>query len=114
MGSHAYDTIAEFWRLQDSHDYTQTVAMFADDAEFHDPVFGSMVGRAAIGTFMQKMNDVMHERKITFELVELAGDDETAWARWVAHTPKGDKHGCGLYRVSDGKLTYYRDYMNGV
>lgn len=114
MGRHAYDTVAEFWRLQDSGDYSETVAIFADDAEFHDPVFGSMSGREAIASFMQKMTNVMHERQITFELLELAGDDETAWARWVAHSKAGDIHGCGLYRVRDGKLTYYRDYMNAT
>ena len=114
MGRHAYDTVAEFWRLQDSGDYSKTVAIFDDDAELHDPVFGSMRGREAIAAFMQKMNEVMRERQITFELLELAGDDETAWARWVAHTQTGDTHGCGLYRVRNGKLTYYRDYMNAA
>jgi len=31
----------------------------------------------------------------------------------VAVTPRGEIEGCGLYKVRDGKLTYYRDYMNG-
>ena len=114
MGKHAHDVIREFWRLQDSHDYTQTVALFADDAEFHDPVYGSMQGKEAIGAFMAKMNEIMHANNITFDLLELEGEDESAWARWVAHTPAGDKHGCGLYKVANGKLTYYRDYMNGA
>lgn len=114
MGTHARDVIAEFWRLQDTHDYTKTVELFADDADFHDPVYGSMKGREAIGAFMEKMNEVMHANNITFSLLELDGEDEVAWARWVAHTPAGDKHGCGLYRVRNGKLTYYRDYMNSA
>jgi limonene-1,2-epoxide hydrolase len=30
----------------------------------------------------------------------------------VAVTPNGRIEGCGLYRVRDGLMTYYKDYMN--
>ena len=39
---------------------------------------------------------------------------EVAWAQWVARTPEGNIDGCGLYRVRDGLLTYYKDYMNAA
>ncbi|MCS5583831.1 MAG: hypothetical protein NZ777_09975 [Pseudomonadales bacterium] len=37
---------------------------------------------------------------------------EVAWAHWVAKTPAGDIAGCGLYKVRDGLMTCYKDYMN--
>lgn len=116
----AKETIAEFWRLQDSGDYTQVVHLFAEDALFVDPVYGTFQGRAAIGEFMAKMVQVMTERKMHFTLEALAGaggegDDEGAvWAQWIAHGPEGKVEGCGLYKVRNGQLTYYRDYMNGT
>ena len=30
------------------------------------------------------------------------------------HTNKGKREGVGIYKVADGKLTYYQDYMNGL
>ena len=48
----------------------------------------------------------------SFRLVELAGDDETAWAQWEATTNKGTRQGVGVYRVRNGQLVYYKDYMN--
>jgi limonene-1,2-epoxide hydrolase len=32
----------------------------------------------------------------------------------VAHTPRGKRHGVGIYKVANGKLIYYRDYMDPV
>ena len=86
--------------------------MFADEARLIDPVFGTFVGGAAIACFMQMMNDEMKKAGASFRLVELSGDDETAWARWEATTNKGRREGVGIYRVQGGKLTYYQDYMN--
>ena len=112
MAGDAYDTIQKFWRIQDEGDYTATVALFAEDAVFDDPIYGRFEGREAIGAFMKKMNEVTKARGVSFRLVELSGDDETAWAQWVAETPEGERLGVGVYRVERGQLTYYRDYMN--
>ena len=109
----AAETIAEFWRTQDAGDYTQLVPLFADNAVLEDPFFGRFEGREAIAGFMAKMVEEMGARKTRFTVKEIAGGGEVAWARWIAHTPRGDVEGCGLYRVVDGFLTYYCDYMNG-
>lgn len=61
---------------------------------------------------MAKMNTEMRAIGASFRLVELAGDDETAWAQWEATTSSGTRHGVGVYRVRGNQLTYYRDYMN--
>ena len=105
-------TIETFWRVQDEGDYTKLVDLFADDAVVVDPFFGTFEGKEAIMGFMRKMNEEMRARSTSFEVRELEGDGEVAWAQWVAHTAAGDIEGCGLYRVREGKMTYYKDYMN--
>jgi ketosteroid isomerase-like protein len=107
----ALATIKTFWQIQDGHDYTRLVQLFADDAILDDPFYGRFEGRAAIAGFMAKMNEEMTQQRIRFTLVECAGGGDTGWAQWIAHTPDGERQGCGLYRVAHGKLTYYRDYM---
>ena len=112
MAGDAYNTIQRFWDIQDAGDYTATAALFADDALFVDPIYGTFEGRAAIGAFMAKMNEAVAAIHGVFWLVELAGDDETAWAQWRFASDHGERVGVGIYRVRDGQITYYRDYMN--
>ncbi len=112
MPGSAHDVIANFWRVQDSGDYTQLVDLFAEDSLIEDPVWGTYRGREEIGRFMTTMVAVMGERKIRFTIDEICGDDRTAWSRWTMHSPEGTRGGCGIYKVADGKLTYYRDYMD--
>jgi len=112
MAGDAEDTIRRFWDVQDRGDYSRLVELFADDAVLVDPVYGTFNGAEAIAGFMATMTEEMAARDISFRLVELAGDDETAWAQWEAVMPAGNRSGVGVYRVRDGRLTYYRDYMN--
>ncbi|MFM8356383.1 MAG: nuclear transport factor 2 family protein [Gammaproteobacteria bacterium] len=101
-----------FWRTQDAGDYSALVALFAEDAVVVDPFYGTFTGREAIAGFMALMNTEMAGRQIAFRLVECSGGGDTAWAQWTALTPAGPIDGVGVYRVRDGLLTYYRDYMN--
>jgi steroid Delta-isomerase len=112
MAGDAYDTIRRFWEIQDGGDYAALAPLFADDAEVVDPVYGTFVGGEAIAGFFTMMNTEMAKAGASFRLVELSGDDETAWAQWEATTNKGVRHGVGVYRVRDGRLTYEKDYMN--
>ena len=112
MMKESKEIIETFWRIQDEGDYTKVVDLFADDAVLVDPFFGTFEGRSAIGEFMKKMNEEMGSRDTSFVVREIAGDGEVAWAQWTAKTPAGDIEGCGLYRVRDGMMTYYKDYMN--
>jgi steroid Delta-isomerase len=112
MPGHAFETIKEFWRIQDNGDYSLLAGLFADDAVLVDPLYGTFTGGVAIAGFMTKMNEAMAKAGASFRLVELAGDHETAWAQWSATTNKGDRTGVGVYRVRNNKITYYRDYMN--
>jgi ketosteroid isomerase-like protein len=107
----AKEAIENFWRVQDAHDYTRLVDLFADDATLVDPIYGQFDGKEAIRGYMQKMVDVMGDIKMHFEIVEIAGGDETAWAQWESVTDAGRNAGCTLYKVRDGKLTYYKDYI---
>jgi len=112
MSGSARQTIERFWAIQDQGDYRQLVPLFAEDAVVVDPIYGRFEGRAAIAGFMDLMVREMGDRRIRFRVEEIAGDGEVAWAQWIAQTPRGEISGCGLYRVRDGLLTYYRDYMN--
>jgi limonene-1,2-epoxide hydrolase len=112
MAGDAYETIKKFWEIQDEGDYAALSPLFTDDARLVDPVFGTFVGGEAIAGFFSMMNTEMKKAGASFRLVELAGDDETAWARWEADTNKGKRQGVGVYRVAGGRLTYYQDYMN--
>lgn len=112
MAGDAYDTIKRFWEIQDDGDYSALSELFADDAELVDPVYGTFVGGEAIAGFFTKMNTEMAAAGATFRLVDLAGDDHTAWAQWEATTNKGERQGVGIYKVRDGRLTFYKDYMN--
>ena len=112
MPADALAVIREFWRIQDAGDYTKLVPLFAEDAVLEDPSYGTFRGREAIGDFMTKMVGETRARKTRFRAREIAGAGEVGWAQWVAETPAGEVHGVGVYRARDGKLTYYRDYMN--
>ncbi|MGB1423548.1 MAG: nuclear transport factor 2 family protein [Pseudomonadales bacterium] len=112
MARSAKETIEEFWRVQDHRNYSALTDLFAENAVLEDPFFGTFKGKGAIGEFMAKMNHEMHAQSTHFEVLEIDGGDKTAWAQWVAVTPKGRIDGCGLYRVSNGEITYYKDYMN--
>ena len=96
MAGDAHDTIREFWRIQDEGDYSALSDLFAEDAVLVDPVFGRFEGREAIAAFMTKMNTEMKKVGAAFRLVELAGDDETAWAQWRAETNAGPRDGVGV------------------
>ena len=112
MPGDAYDVLARFWEIQDGGDYAKLATLFADDAVLVDPVFGTFTGGDAIAGFMARMNDEMRKAGASFRLEELAGDDHTAWAQWTATTSRGPRTGVGVYRVRDGRITYYRDYMD--
>jgi limonene-1,2-epoxide hydrolase len=112
MPGQAQATIERFWQIQDSGDYTQLVALFAEDALLEDPIWGIYQGRDAIMSFMTTMVKEMGERKINFTVDEICGDDHAVWARWTLHSPAGSRSGCGIYKVANGQLTYYRDYMD--
>lgn len=112
MPRSAKETIELFWKIQDEGDYTKVVPLFAEDAVLVDPFFGTFEGREAIAGFMAKMVTEMGDRKTRFVVTEIDGGGDVAWAQWIAKTPGGDVSGCGLYRVKDGMMTYYKDYMN--
>ena len=108
----AKEVIERFWTIQDEGDYTKVVNLFSDDAVLVDPFFGTFKGKAAIAEFMKKMNEETGSSGTSFFVREIAGDYKVAWAQWTAKTSSGELDGCGLYRVKEGLITYYKDYMN--
>lgn len=112
MAGQAFDVLSAFWRAQDRREYPALTEFFADDAVVSDPMWGTYKGKEAIAGFMAKMAAEMGPNGIHFELLELSGDQETVWARWMARTPRGDREGVGIYKVKNGKIVYYRDYID--
>ena len=110
--NNAKEVIVKFWEIQDEGDYTKVIELFSEDAVFEDPIYGTFNGKEEILEFMKKMNKEMRARNMTFIAREIDGDGEVAWAQWVANSPSGAIEGCGLYRVKNGLMTYYKDYMN--
>lgn len=111
MPGAAYDAVKNFWDKQDSRDYVSLVDLFTDDAVAEDEAVGSFHGKEAITNFMTQMAEQLPKRGIHFDVVEICGDDETAWAKWKAVYADGRTFdGVGVYKVRDGKIAYYRDY----
>ncbi len=102
--------IEKFWEIQNGHDYTKLVPLFADDAVFEDPAIGRVEGKEAITALLHRLTKELADKKMYFEVLEIAGDDSVAWSRWLWKRPDGDLEGVGLYRVRDGQLTSYRDF----
>ncbi|MEM1433173.1 MAG: nuclear transport factor 2 family protein [Pseudomonadota bacterium] len=103
-------TIEQFWSIQNGRDYTKLVPLFADDAVFVDPSIGVVRGKDAIASLFAQITEDLAEQGAHFDVLEIAGDEHVAWSRWVWRRPDGDVEGVGLYRVENGKLTYYRDF----
>ncbi|VWX61061.1 nuclear transport factor 2 family protein [Sphingorhabdus sp. 109] len=101
--------IETFWELQDGHDYSKLIPLFADDAVFEDPAIGRIEGIEAISALLHHLTKELADKKMHFQVLEIAGDEQVAWSRWLWKRPDGDIEGVGLYRVADGKLTAYRD-----
>ncbi len=108
----AKEIIEKYWETQNEGDYTKVVDLFSDDAILEDPIYGKFEGKKEIAKFMQKMTNEMGARNISFIAKDIDGDGEVAWAQWTAITPDGKMEGCGLYRVKNEKMVYYKDYMN--
>ncbi len=106
----AKDVIEKFWSVQDGHDYTKLIPLFADDATFDDPAIGRIEGKESIAALFAELTKELADKKMHFEVLEIAGDESVAWARWLWKRPDGDIEGVGLYKVNDGKLISYRDF----
>ena len=102
--------IERFWEIQNGHDYTKLIPLFADDAVFEDPAIGRVEGKEAITALLHRLTKELADKKMYFEVLEIAGDDSVAWSRWLWKRPDGDLEGVGLYKVRDGQLISYRDF----
>lgn len=106
----AKDVIEKFWEIQNKNDYSQLIPLFAEDAVFEDPAIGRVEGKEAITALLHHLTKELADKKMHFEVLEIAGDESVAWSRWLWKRPDGDIEGVGLYKVHDGKLTSYRDF----
>ena len=104
--------IERFWDIQDDGgDYTRLIELYAEDAVLVDPFFGTINGKEAIGDYMKKMVELAGESGGRFERLDLCADGESAWVQWNWIMPNRTAEGVTVYRVRDGKIAYYRDYV---
>lgn len=108
----ACTVISRYWEFQAERDYPSMTASFARDAVLIDPILGAIEGRDAISDYIDKVKIEIDRIEAVFSLSEVAGSGDVAWAQWTVTTTRGQRKGCGIYRVRDGEITYYRDYMN--
>ena len=111
MADDAAVVINRFWDVQDEGDYTKLVHLFAEDAVLVDPFLGEIHGNQAIADYMQTMNEQVGASEGRFERVDLCAGGEAAWTSWNWITKDGTANGVTTYRVRDGKIVFYRDYM---
>lgn len=113
MTRDAKAVIQDFWDIQDDGgDYTRLVELYADDAVLVDPFFGTINGKQAIGEYMQKMVELAGQSGGRFERQDICADGEAAWVRWDWIMPERTTDGVTIYKVRDGKIVYYRDYVS--
>jgi len=108
----AREVIGKFWDIQNDGDYGALLPLFAEDAVFEDPIIGRVEGKKAIGELLNRLTKELADVGHFFEVLEIAGDEEVAWARWIWKRDEGDLEGVGLYRVKNGKLVSYRDFFD--
>lgn len=106
----AKEVIETFWEIQNDNDYSKLIPLFAENAVFEDPAIGRVEGKEAITALLHHLTKELADKKMHFEVLEIAGDESVAWSRWLWKRLDGDIEGVGLYKVDDGKLTSYRDF----
>ena len=99
----------KFWDIQINGSHSDLLPLFAEDAVFEDPAIGRVEGKPAIEKLLHHLDKLFGDNPPQFEVLEIAGEEEVAWSRWVWKRPQGDVEGVGLYRVKDGLFTSYRD-----
>lgn len=99
----------KFWDIQINGKHAELLPLFADHAVFEDPAIGRIEGKADIAKLLAHLDRLFADNPPQFAVLEIAGDQNVAWSRWVWKRPAGDVEGVGLYKVEDGKFTFYQD-----
>ena len=99
----------KFWDIQINGSHADMLPLFAEDAVFEDPAIGRIEGKPAIAKLLAHLDKLFADNPPQFEVLEIAGDETVAWARWKWKRPQGDVEGVGLYKVQNGKFVSYRD-----
>jgi ketosteroid isomerase-like protein len=110
----AFDVVREFWTIQDERRYEDLAALFTPDAVFSDQVYGRFEGHDAVARYLQRMETEMPEAGVTFELIDMAGEDTVAWSQWWCNFPNGRIPGWTLYTARDGQLTLDADFFDVI
>ncbi|HJP41070.1 MAG TPA: nuclear transport factor 2 family protein, partial [Dehalococcoidia bacterium] len=103
MAGRAEDLIRDYWKVCEEGDFTKLTPFFAANAILVDPMYGTFTGRDAIAGFMSQIMSDMAPG-IVFVAEEVAGDENTAWARWKFSTSAGEGTGGSIFRIEGGLI----------
>lgn len=115
MAASADDVIRTFTSLWPKPDLDELMALFADDAIYHnipvDPVVGKAAVRARIAAFWQKYEgiDFIVHRQVAAEGVVMNERTDVLRAKSgaIVRLPVA-----GVFEVRDGLITAWRDYYD--
>ena len=109
MAGKAYKVLKEFWLTQDSGDYTRMKHLFAKDAVFVDPIYGTFNGREEVREFLRKRVVEMQIEGIIHKVENVVSDGKLgAFKANVIGKDKSKKPFFGLVEIKDDKIIYYR------
>jgi steroid delta-isomerase-like uncharacterized protein len=112
---------ARFWT---AHDVEGLLALFTDDAHYHDIALGhSFCGKAALRTFFESTFVTFPDFEMT--LGNAIATEDGAAGEWemsgtfagasFGHAPTGKTFrvkGCCFMRIAQGRIREHRDYWN--
>jgi len=123
QGKTAFESLlARFTAAVENADRAGFAALFTDDAEYHDGVFGMVIGGKAIGDMMVDLwwRDARNYKWTMFEAVESGG---IGYAHYYFSFDSLMKHSTGKhvvfkgvsqFRLRDGKICGYQEWGDSL
>jgi steroid delta-isomerase-like uncharacterized protein len=116
--------VYEWARLWSAHDVDGLMALFTEDASYHDLALGHSVhGRKELESFVRGTFKTFPDFRI--EIRHAVGDQTTAVGEWemsgtfagasFGQPPTGKQFripGCCVMHLNDGRIATHRDYWN--
>lgn len=108
----AHEVISTYWSMTDAGRGAELGGLFADDAQFVNPLRGTFTGHAEIDRFMRQMAVELPEMQTWVTLADIAADATVAWSQWWFHFPAGKAPCWTLFTIRDGEITFGRDVFD--
>jgi len=119
MAQSTHELIQAFGGVEDDQRYTRLVENFVDDAVYYDPFFGAQIGKPAIQSFMEHMEELVPKSGAGFSNWQTTAGVHCGYAQWTMVATAAAGHqvavpGESLYRMRDGLVLGVVDYVDPV